>query len=380
MTTPSQRQTAALVEAGMALASELDLDTLLLRIANLSREVVGARYGAVGVLGEAGDLTNFVYSGIDEETARTIGDLPRGRGVLGVLIEEGMPLRMREISDHPRSFGFPEHHPSMHSFLGVPIVVRNRVFGRLYLTEKIGAVEFTKDDERIALTLASQAGVAIDNARLYEEVRLRSEELAVMEERDRIAKELHDGVIQSIYSVGLSLQGSLSLMDRAPELARQRIDGVLTELDNVVRDVRSYIFDLQPKVVRGRSLREAISELAKDLEVNTLADVTVEVSEDALGLDERQRSNLVQMVREVLSNIARHAQANEVSIACSTTDGYLEIEVIDDGVGFDPGAITRGHGLRNIEERAHRLGGRFDISPRRPRGTIHRISIPVVQG
>ncbi|MFP5297827.1 MAG: sensor histidine kinase, partial [Actinomycetota bacterium] len=147
-----------------------------------------------------------------------------------------------------------------------------------------------------------------------------------------------------------------------------------------VRDVRSYIFDLQPKVVRGRSLREAISELAKDLEVNTLADVKVDVSEDALGLDERQRSNLVQMVREVLSNIARHAQANEVSIACSTTDGYLEIEVIDDGVGFDPGAITRGHGLRNIEERAHRLGGRFDISPRRPRGTIHRISIPVVQG
>lgn len=362
----------------MALASELDIDSLLQRIADISREVVGAQYGAVGVLGDDGALLNFVYSGIDDRTAARIGDLPRGRGVLGALIEDGEPLRLREISDHPRSYGFPEHHPPMHTFLGVPITVRGRIFGRLYLTEKIDGQGFTKDDERIALTLASQAGVAIDNARLYEEVRNQSEILAVMEERDRIAKELHDGVIQSIYSVGLSLQGSLSLMGRAPELARQRIDGVLTELDNVVRDVRSYIFDLQPKVVEGRSLKDAISELARHMEVNTLASVTVEVPDaPSVELDERQRSNLVQMVREILSNVARHAQANEVTITCGASDGRLTIEIADDGAGFDPAAVTRGYGLRNIEERAHRLGGEVDIEPRAPKGTIHRIDIPV---
>lgn len=365
----------------MALASELDIDSLLQRIAILSREVLGARYAAVGVLSETGELKNFIYSGIDEETAEKIGDLPRGRGVLGVLIEQGKPLRMREISDHPRSYGFPDHHPPMHTFLGVPIIVRGRVFGRLYLTEKEDGKEFSKDDERIALTLASQAGVAIDNARLYEEIRERSEALAVMEERDRIAKELHDGVIQSIYSVGLSLQGSLSLMDRAPEIARQRIDGVLSELDNVVRDVRSYIFDLQPNVVQGRSLQEAIAELAKDLEVNTLAAVSIDLDDDACAeLDEKQKSNIVQIVREIFSNIARHAQANEVGVYCTDTGGRLLLEISDDGTGFDPGTVSKGYGLRNVKERALRLGGSMEIVPREPRGTIHRVEIPLVYG
>ncbi|MDQ3661992.1 MAG: GAF domain-containing protein [Actinomycetota bacterium] len=174
----AQRQTAGLVEAGLALASELDLDALLQRIADLAREVVGARYGAVGVVGEDGLLLRFVYSGIDKETADRIGDLPHGRGLLGVLLEDGRPMRMREISEHPDSYGFPPNHPPMHSFLGIPIIVRDRVFGRLYLTEKQGAPEFTKDDERIAMTLAAQAGVTIQNANLLEEVKARGDELA----------------------------------------------------------------------------------------------------------------------------------------------------------------------------------------------------------
>lgn len=152
--TPAGRQLNALVEAGMILASELDLAALLQRIADLAREVVGASYAAVGVLGPQGELAQFVYSGVDKATADMIGDLPRGRGVLGALLEENRPLRLREISDHARSYGFPQHHPPMHSFLGVPIVVRGQVFGRLYVTEKHGADEFTKDDERIAMTLA----------------------------------------------------------------------------------------------------------------------------------------------------------------------------------------------------------------------------------
>src|SRR5688500_15139685 len=173
MGNPVDRRLSALVDAGLALAADLDLDSLLQRIADQSREVVGARYGAVGVIGDDGRLVRFVYSGIGEETASRIGDLPDGRGVLGALIEENRPLRLHEISDHPRSYGFPPNHPPMHTFLGVPIVVRGHVFGRLYLTEKADQAEFTKDDERLALTFAAQAGVAIENARLYDEVRDR---------------------------------------------------------------------------------------------------------------------------------------------------------------------------------------------------------------
>ncbi|HYI46453.1 MAG TPA: GAF domain-containing sensor histidine kinase [Actinomycetota bacterium] len=378
MTDLAQRRAAGLVEAGLALASELDLDALLQRIADLAREVVGARYAAVGVVGTDGLLLRFVYSGIDKKTADEIGDLPHGRGLLGVLIEGGRPMRMREISEHSDSYGFPPNHPPMHSFLGVPIVVRDRIYGRLYLTEKEGDLEFSKDDERIAMTLAAQAGVAIQNAYLLEEIKARSEDLAVLEERDRISKELHDGVIQSIYSVGLSLQGAMSLVERDPDATRERVDEAIGTLDNVVRDVRSYIFALQPKSVEERGIRVAIEELAKDLNVNSLTEVTMQLSDDALAMvPENSKGDLIQIVREILSNIARHAQANEVQVACLVREGRaVVLTVEDDGVGFDPDTVSRGHGLSNMQERARRLGGKIVISPRPDKGTLHMLSFP----
>lgn len=378
MKTDPQRQTAALVEAGLALASELDLDALLQRIADLARDVVGAGYGAVGVVGDDGLLLRFVYSGIDQQTADRIGDLPHGRGLLGVLLEGGRPIRLREISEHPDSYGFPPNHPEMRSFLGVPIIVRDRIFGRLYLTEKQGGPEFTKDDERIAMTLAAQAGVAIENASLLEEVRARGEELAVLEERERISKELHDGVIQSIFSVGLSLQGAMSVVERDPDGTKRRMDEAIGTLDNIVRDVRSYIFALQPKSVQERGLKKAIEELVKDLEVNTLAESTVQLSDDALQMvPEAARGDFIQIAREILSNIARHAQASEVSLACAVREGHTVVMTIeDDGIGFDPETVTRGHGLGNIAERARRIGGEIAISPRRSKGTVHTLSLP----
>jgi signal transduction histidine kinase len=378
MTNDPERLTAGLVEAGLALASELDIDALLQRIADLAREVVVARYGAVGVVGEDGLLLRFVYSGIDAETADDIGDLPHGRGLLGVLLEGGRPMRMSEISEHKDSYGFPPNHPPMHSFLGVPIIVRNRVFGRLYLTEKQGASEFTDDDERIAMTLAAQAGVAIENANLLEEVKARGDELAVLEERDRISKELHDGVIQAIYSVGLSLQGAMTLVERDPDGTRKRMDEAITTLDNVVRDVRSYIFALQPKSVEERGLKRAIEELVRDLEVNALVEATVQLSDDALDMiPEDAKGDFIQVAREILSNIARHAQASEVTVACAVREGATVVLTIeDDGVGFDPADVKRGDGLTNIEERARNVGGSLAILARAPRGTVHTLSVP----
>ena len=366
------------MEAGLALASELDIDALLQRIADLAREVVGARYAAVGVVGEDGLLLRFVYSGIDQETADRIGDLPHGRGLLGVLLEGGRPMRMQEISEHPDSYGFPPNHPPMHSFLGVPIIIRDRVYGRLYLTEKQGVGDFNPDDERIAMTLAAQAGVAIQNANLLEEVRERGEELAILEERDRISKELHDGVIQSIYSVGLSLQGAMSLIERDPDVTKKRMDEAIGTLDNVVRDVRSYIFALQPKTVEERGLKRAIEELVQDLEVNALAESTVQLSDEALEMvPEAFKGDFIQIAREVLSNIARHAQAHDVVVACAVRDGKTVVMTIeDDGVGFDPTTVKRGDGLTNIEERARRIGGELHITERRPKGTVHMLSLP----
>ena len=367
-----------MVEAGLALASEFDLDALLQRIADLAREVVGARYAAVGVVGDDGLLLRFVYSGIDKATADEIGDLPHGRGLLGVLIEGGRPLRMREISQHADSYGFPPNHPEMHTFLGVPIVVRDRIYGRLYLTEKQGGDEFSKDDERIAMTLAAQAGVAIQNSNLLEEITARSEELAVLEERDRISKELHDGVIQSIYSVGLALQGAMGLLERDPAGTRARIDDAIGTLDDVVRDVRSYIFALQPKSVEEQGLKSAIEELAREVEVNALANVTVHFSDEVQStIAADAKGHVIQIVREILSNVARHAQASEVEIACAIRDGdTIVITIEDDGVGFDPNTVVRGHGLTNIEDRARSLGGRIAIAPRTPTGSVHTLIIP----
>ena len=377
MSPSTDRRVMSLVEAGMALASEIDLDSLLQRIADIAREVIGAEYGAVGVLGDAGELARFVYSGIEEEMAARIGDLPTGRGVLGALIEEGRPLRLQEISDHPRSYGFPPEHPPMHSFLGVPIIVRDHIFGRLYLTEKHGGGEFSKDDERLALAFASQAGVAVENARLVQQIKERSEDLAILEERDRISRELHDGVIQSIYSVGLSLQGSVNLLERDPELARTRISAAIAELDNVVRDVRSYIFELQPHLVQEKGLADAILELARDFEVNTMSGIKLNISAEATDLlDGQEQGQVIQVVREVLSNIARHAKAREVHVGISTTAHEIDVTIEDDGVGFDPETVKRGRGLRNIQERAARLGGTIEISARSEGGTRHILRIP----
>jgi signal transduction histidine kinase len=378
MKNAAQRQTAGLVEAGLALASEFDLEAVLQRIADVAREVLGARYAAVGVVGDDGLLTRFVYSGVDPATADMIGELPHGKGLLGVLIEGGRPMRTGEIAEHPDSFGFPPNHPPMHSFLGVPIVVRDRMFGRLYMTEKDGGAKFSKDDERIAMTLAAQAGVAIENANLLEEVRLRGEELAVLEERDRISKELHDGVIQSIYSVGLSIQGAIALIERDPDGTKKRMDEAIDTLDNVVRDVRSYIFALQPKSVEERGLKSGIEELVKDLEVNALTETTVQLSTDALDLvSESNKGDFIQIARGVLSNIARHARATHVSVTCIVEEGNIVVMTIeDDGIGFDPVTVDRGDGLTNIEERARQIGGEFVIAKRVPRGTVHTLSIP----
>jgi len=193
-----------LVDAVMAVGSDLDLAATLQRIVDAARELVDAKYCALGVLDySGGSLAEFIVSGIDDETFKAIGDLPKGHGILGLLITDPRPLRLPDLTEHPESFGFPPHHPPMTSFLGVPILVRGEVFGNLYLTDKQSSDVFTDVDEELTVALAAAAGAAIDNARLH----ARVQELAIVEDRDRIAMDLHDTVIQQLFAIGLSLRG-----------------------------------------------------------------------------------------------------------------------------------------------------------------------------
>ena len=215
-----------LLDAVLAVASGLELDTTLRRIVQAAIELGEAKYGALGVLADDGSMSECIYIGIDDETRRLIGDLPTGHGVLGVVIDEAKPLRMEEISSHPASVGFPAHHPPMHSFLGVPVRVRDEVFGRLYLTEKNNGEQFTDDDEVVVQALAAAAGIAIENAHLYEQARVRQQWLAATSE---VTTELLGGTdpaeaLNLIASRALELTGSDVTILALPNSGRLDVD------------------------------------------------------------------------------------------------------------------------------------------------------------
>ncbi len=531
----------ALVRAGLALSSELSLPVVLQRIVEAALELTGAGYGALGVLGADGTLVDFVTSGIDPAQRAAIGALPTGRGILGVLIGGDRPLRLRDMSRDPRSAGFPPNHPPMRSFLGTPITARGQVFGNIYLTEKRGGGEFLAEDEAALVVLASQAGAAIANARLYEEAsrrgrwleairditsailsgtpvsellslvarkacglvdgdratiatpslkdpsalvlraaegdsaeRLRGmvvpigqslsgaalragealvvtdaasdprayrprvqaidtgpmiivplvargsafgvldvgrihgkpaftdtdldlvrtfaeqaalcleyarvqrevQRLAVLEDRERIGRDLHDGAIQSLFAVGMSLQATASLVGDA-RLAR-RMELAVKEIDGVIRDLRNYIFGLRPDVVAEHGIDEALRRLVTELEERTgivaIADVDAHVARSLAP----RAPDVLQMVREALSNIGRHSRATTCRVSLTRAADSAVLEIDDDGAGFDPlSPPPGGQGLRNLRERASAIGADLAIASAPGRGATVRVTIPL---
>ena len=526
-----------LLETGLALAAELSLPALLQRITDVAVELTGARYGALGVLSKDGlGLADFITAGMTQDQRADIGALPRGQGILGVLIREPELLRLRSIASHPRSSGFPPHHPPMHSFLGTPIRAHGRVFGNLYLTNKTGSDEFTDDDASAILVLATQAGVAIANAQLYAELRLRerwldsvrevattllagdtpkaalqlvarhareladadmatisvpdagglriivadgagegellnvevpvagslssevirteqsmlvedasrstltqpmvstagvgpmilvpmalrtgaagvlaigrragrpvfttadlpilesfSEQaslalayaralsevsrLGMVEDRERIARDLHDGVIQSLFAVGLGLQNTAALVGDT-RLA-DRIQQYVTEIDKVIGDVRSYIFGLRPSVLMPGNLTNTIEQLAHEMQertgVTVVADVDITLEAQLSGV----AAQIAHIVREALSNIGRHAQAATCRITIRREGANAVVEVDDDGVGFDIERAHRGMGMGNLTERAASIHGTLNVESEPGHGTVIRLSIPL---
>ncbi len=330
------------------------------------------------MLAPDGSIEEFITHGITDEERAKIGDPPTGHGILGLLISEARPLRLKDLSTHPGSVGFPPNHPPMHSLLGAPILARGKVFGNIYVTDKEGADEFSIDDERGLQVLATQAGVAVENARLYDEMLRAQDEirrLEVMDERERIAKELHDGVIQSLFAVGMSLQGAAALAQ--DEGITGRIEGAVEDIDGAIRDLRNYIFGLRPGILADRQLDQALRELGAEFEersgVVTVVDLDPAVAAQLASI----ASDVVQVTREALSNVGRHAEAKtcRVSLRRGAEGAILEID--DDGRGFEPGAGGKGLGIGNLHDRVASLGGSLDITSSVGEGTTVRAVLPL---
>jgi signal transduction histidine kinase len=368
-----------LIEAGMALASELSLDAVLERIVEVGIELTGARYGALGVLTPDGSrIEEFITVGISDEQRALLGDPPTGHGLLGVLIHDAQPLRIPDISVDPRSVGFPANHPPMRSLLGVPITGRGAVFGDLYLTDKDGGDPFDDEDERVLVVLASQAAVAVENARLHEEAERAAQELRrleVLEDRERIAKELHDGVIQSLFAVGMSLQGLATMA--AEEETTRRLEAAVEDVDRAIRDLRNYIFGLRPGVLADRQLDQALKELTSEFGTRTGVVTVVDVDADVASELSSRASDVVQLVREALSNVGRHGEATTCRVSLFREPDGAVLEVDDDGRGFDVDLTTWGMGLENLRDRVESMGGSFAIASVLGEGTTVRIVLPL---
>ncbi len=357
----------------MSLGTDLDLPVVLRRLTEAAVELVDASYGALGVLSaDRSHLSSFVTVGISDEESARIGELPKGHGILGLLIVRPEPLRLPNLSEHPESFGFPPNHPPMTSFLGVPVVVRGEVFGNLYLTDKRDGAEFTDTDEELAIGLAAAAGVAIENARLL----VRTRELDIAHERERIARDLHDTVIQRLFATGLSLQSAARLADQ-PEV-EDRIQQAVDELDLTVRDVRSSIFELNPPPSSSRGLRRQLLAVGDEFfdALGFAPTFRFEGPVDS-GVPDALTTHVVAVVREGLANIAKHAGSPTAEVHVSVGGGQVTVVLEDAGRGLgDRG--TSGNGIKNLTTRAAELGGTFDVGERRGGGTAIRWQVPIL--
>jgi signal transduction histidine kinase len=369
---PDQLQ--ALLDAVLLIESDLELPAVLRHIVEVACTLVDARYGALGVIDETGkSLSEFVTVGFDQETVALIGDLPEGAGILGLLILDPTPIRLADLSQHPDSAGFPAGHPPMRSFLGVPVKIRDRVFGNLYLTEKQGATEFSEADKELISALASAAGIAVDNARLH----ARIQRLTVAADRERIARDLHDTVIQRLFATGLVLQSSLPLVDNA-EL-RSRLEDAIDDLDDTIRQVRTTIFSLEPPSTAERGVRARILEICGDAGRSLGFEPEVRFSGPIdRRVPDSLASELLSTLREALSNVARHAQARRVEVEVHVHDD-LQVRVLDDGVGVEAvmTATAPGKGLPNMADRATALGGSCTVSSRPTGGTEVSWRVPL---
>ena len=355
----------AVSDAVLAVASQLSVDEVLQRLVDRARELAGARYAALGIPDGDGGFAKFLVAGMSDPLIASLGPLPRTHGMLGAMLTGPVPYRSDDIRGDPRFRGWwPRGHPDMRSFLGVPILARNRVIGAFYLTEKEAASCFEDSDQELIELLAAHAAIAITNARLYEQ----SRELSIVSERNRLALELHDVVSQKLFSLMLTAETVGAQIDSDPAAARKAAQRVRDLAREALDELRSLILGLRPPELERDGLAEA---LRKDLELLGRAHgVAIElVSRPPLPAPDPPRDfAILRIAHEATQNALRHAGASRIVVRLHAAG----VEVTDDGCGFEPAQAelrARHLGLTSMEERARELGGRLEIESRPGRGT-----------
>jgi signal transduction histidine kinase len=378
----SAEELRALTAAGMALTADLSLDDLLQKLVEVAVVQIDARYGALSVLDSDDRIQKFLTVGISEEERARVGSPPSGHGLLGVLLREGAGLRLDDMAADPRSVGFPPHHPPMKTLLGVPVRARGRIIGNLYLSGKANREPFTDRDEEMVRFLATQAAVAVENADLQEETRLRAESLTRLEERDRIAMDLHDGVIQTVYAVALHLEDIAERLPASAESMRPEVERAMSDLDRVIQEIRGYIFDLRPRVSHVGDLPSALRQLIDNVRVNALINAELEIREPFTAVEsDAEALAIFHIAQEALNNVMKHSRADRVRVSLIDSQEIVELKIADDGVGFDRSAESdHKQGFRNMRDRARSVGAEFTCRSKVGEGARIVVRLPREEG
>jgi signal transduction histidine kinase len=365
----------AMSEAVLAIAAEREVDPVLRRLVESARELAGARYAALGIPDGSGAFAQFITAGMSDELIAAMGPLPRTHGLLGAMLESPEPYRTTDIRQDPRFRGWwPRAHPQMRSFLGVPIVARGEIIAAFYLTDCERADDFADEDQRLIEILAAHAAVAIENARLLE----RSRELNIVEERNRLARELHDSVSQKLFGLVLNAESAATLLDRDPAAAGAQVDGIRELAQQALEELRELIFELRPASLEEEGLAATLRKHVDMLRRVHGRDVELRISGAAHTPPETE-GEVLRIAQEALNNALRHADAERIELRLAARDRRLTLTVADDGVGFDPaapGVRSRRLGLTSMEERARALGGSLAVVSRPGDGTTVTLEVP----
>ena len=360
-------------ETVLAIAAEREVDPVLRRLVHSARELAGARYAALGIPDGEGAFAQFITAGMSDELIAAMGPLPRTHGLLGAMLESPESHRTADIRRHPRFRGWwPSAHPQMRSFLGVPIVARGEVIAAFYLTDKEGAEEFGADDQRLIETLAAHAAVAIENARLLE----RSRELSIVEERNRLARELHDSVSQKLFGLVLSAEAAATLIGR-DDAAGEQVARLGELAQEALAELRELIFELRPAVARGGGPGGDPAQARRHAAARARARHRA-ADRRRGGCAPESEADVLRVAQEALNNALRHAEAERIELRMEARDGRLVVTVADDGSASTrgPGVRSRRLGLTSMEERARALGGTLAVVSRPGEGTTVTLEVP----
>lgn len=365
------QQLKEISQAVMYAAEARELELVLQRIADAARDLIKTKYAALGIPDGKGGLTFFKTSGLSDEQEARIPHRPVGDGLIGAIMREQKVIRLEDMRDDSRSVGFPENHPQMGSFLGAPVIVANHLYGMLYLSDKLDGTPFTETDVTLVETLAGYAAFAIAGAELSE----KESRLLLLEERERIGMELHDGVIQSLYGIGMQVD-MMRMSGMAVE--EEHLGELVGQLNLAIEDIRRFIGDLRSKKNK-MTVQDHLEYLKNNLYPPQSIAINIVAPDTYAPFSPSVFESIALIANEAMSNAIRHADATTIDIRVIDANGKFTIHVSDDGKGFDTVLLntSEGLGLRNMQKRASLYGGYVHIESEENKGTEVIISIPL---